>query len=374
MPTFPAVRASLKTLPGDIRRLAVTLSVALATGYAFLRVGVPAPFMMGSLLGVWLIGGAVRPLRDHLGVARWFHVPVMLVLGVLIGSNFTIATFGNASQWSVTMAAMIVATLLATGLGYWHLKVTRGYSRTMALLCTVPGGLTEVVVLARELVREDYVVALFHLIRITLVFLVTPLILAYLLGGGAVAESNATLEGLPSIMEMEPLAAITFALIAAVGYYAARAIRLPVPHLLGPALLSSALHISGQVDVARVQELVVLAQLVIGGAVGSRLAKVRFQGLLGYMRDGLANTLMILAVYLAAAFGLAGLLGIDTLLMWLAFVPGGVYEVTLLALLFGFDLAFVAFHHTTRVLLVYFGLGFLAARSEEDQDGGPGPR
>ena len=364
MPALPLTRATLKALPGEARRVVVTLFIALATGYAFLRVGMPAPFMMGSLLGVWFIGAAVRPLREQIGVARWFHIPVMLVLGVLIGSNFTIATIGNAAQWSVTMAAMIVATVIATGLGYLHLRASRGYSRQMAFLCTVPGGLTEVVVLARELVREDYAVALFHLIRITLVFLVTPLILAYLLGGGAVAASNATLEGLPGIMETEPLQAVAFVAIAGAGYYAAKLVRLPVPHLLGPALLSSALHISGVVEIPRVQELVVLAQLVIGGAVGSRLAKVRFQGLLGYMRDGLMNTMIVLAVYLFAAFGMAGLLGVDELLMWLAFVPGGVYEITLLALLFGFDLAFVAFHHTTRVLLVYFALAFVAARPE----------
>jgi uncharacterized membrane protein AbrB (regulator of aidB expression) len=47
--------------------------------------------------------------------------------------------------------------------------------------------------------------------------------------------------------------------------------------------------------------------------------------------------------------------------MLLAFVPGGLYEVTLLALIFGFDVAFVAFHHTIRVMLVFLGLPFVIA-------------
>ena len=47
----------------------------------------------------------------------------------------------------------------------------------------------------------------------------------------------------------------------------------------------------------------------------------------------------------------------------LAFIPGGLYEVTLLALIFGFDIAFVAFHHTVRVMMVFFGLPFIIAKT-----------
>ena len=48
--------------------------------------------------------------------------------------------------------------------------------------------------------------------------------------------------------------------------------------------------------------------------------------------------------------------GRDLLQIWLAFVPGGLYEVTLLALLFGFDIAFVAFHHTARIILIFLAM------------------
>ena len=72
----------------DIRRLAVTFTLALGCGWAFLHIGLPAPYLMGSMFGVWFTGGAIKPLRQHLGVARWFHIPVVLGLGVLIGANF----------------------------------------------------------------------------------------------------------------------------------------------------------------------------------------------------------------------------------------------------------------------------------------------
>ena len=37
-------------------------------------------------------------------------------------------------------------------------------------------------------------------------------------------------------------------------------------------------------------------------------------------------------------------------------MPGGLYEVTVLALILGFDVAFVAFHHTVRVVMIFMSM------------------
>ena len=70
----------------DIRKMAVTFCLAAVTGVLFLELEFPAPFLMGSLLGVWFTGRSIPLLRPNLGVARWFHIPVVLGLGVFIGS------------------------------------------------------------------------------------------------------------------------------------------------------------------------------------------------------------------------------------------------------------------------------------------------
>jgi membrane AbrB-like protein len=101
---------------------------------------------------------------------------------------------------------------------------------------------------------------------------------------------------------------------------------------------------------------------VIGGAVGARLAQVSFSEVLQYLRDGLINTILILAAYLTATLLMSSIMGVSFLEMWLAFVPGGLYEVTLLALIFGFDIAFVAFHHTVRIMMVFLTMPFIVSR------------
>ena len=92
----------------------------------------------------------------------------------------------------------------------------------------------EVIVISRDLVEKDYVVALFHLVRVALVFCSAPLILALMQGHDAVQASNATLLAMPSIVTLPPTTLLTFAAISIIALPVARFIRLPMPHLVGP--------------------------------------------------------------------------------------------------------------------------------------------
>jgi len=65
---------------------------------------------------------------------------------------------------------------------------------------------------------------------------------------------------------------------------------------------------------------------------------------------------LVIGVYLLIAFGISWFSDIALLNLVLSFIPGGFYEVTLLALLFGFDVAFVTIHHVIRILLIFFSL------------------
>jgi len=81
-----------------------------------------------------------------------------------------------------------------------------------------------------------------------------------------------------------------------------------------------------------------------------------------YFKDSLINTSIILVLYFLAALLVAYLLGTTVTEVWLAFVPGGIYEVTLLAVIFGFDIAFIAFHHTFRIILIFFTMPVIATK------------
>jgi membrane AbrB-like protein len=346
----------------DIRRLLVTSGIALSVGWLFLSLNFPAPFLMGSLFGVWICGAVVPSARRHLGVARWFHVPVILGLGVLMGENFRADILVNITQWWPTVSTMVITTIVVSLIGYVFLSRVRGYEPRLALLCCLPGGQAEAVALAREVVDKAYVVALFHLVRVVIVFVTMPLLMAFIEGKAATEASNLTLRSMPGLLDLPVAEIISFIAVGVGGYGLARLCRVPMAHLLGPMGLSALLHVMGVIDLPRIQEFVLLAQLAIGGGVGAQLARVPLREVFVYLRDASLNTMVILLAYLACAVAFTVFGGMDFLTIWLAFVPGGLYEVTLLALVFGFDVAFTAFHHTIRVMLIFFTMPTLATR------------
>jgi membrane AbrB-like protein len=251
---------------------------------------------------------------------------------------------------------MLIATIIATFVGYSYLTRLRGYDPALALFCSIPGGQAEVIVLSREFVEKDYVVALCHLVRVVFVFCSVPLVLALVTGEGAVGSSNAILSGLPSVFELSFVVIGQFVGLAVAGYLIARIIRAPVPFLIGPLLLSMGFHLTGVISIPRINEFVILAQVTIGGTVGARLGQVKAKVLAGYLRDAIVNVVLVISVFVAAAFLMASIIGMEYLDVMLAFVPGGLYEVTLLSLIFGFDVAFVAIHHGVRMLFILFTL------------------
>ena len=359
-----ALDPRLSTVLKDVAKLALTALFALSSGWVFSQFRLPVPYMLGSLIGVWVLGGLIRPAQPWLGVPRWFHIPVILGLGVIVGGAIGPGFIGSILIWWPTTLVVIVATTIATTIGFLVLWRLRRRPWLQALLSAVPGGQAEVSVIARDYVEKDYAVVLSHLVRVTFIFLSTPLILALVEGQAAVEQSYQAQDNLPGLFELPPRRIIEFLAMAFGSYALARLIRMPMPHLLGPMLVSLVLNALGWVETIRPNEFVLLAQVTIGGQIGARLSRVPFREVVSYLIDGLMVSVVTLSIYTGFAVAVAVMLDMRLLDAYIGFVPGGLYEVTLLSVLFGLDVAFVAFHNTLRVVLIYVGLPFVLARTK----------
>ena len=63
-------------------------------------------------------------LRPNLGVARWFHIPVVLGLGVFIGSYFKGDLIGRTITYAPTVIAMVIVTIIVTATSFFFLQVS----------------------------------------------------------------------------------------------------------------------------------------------------------------------------------------------------------------------------------------------------------
>ena len=152
--------------------------------------------------------------------------------------------------------------------------------------------------------------------------------------------------------EVAPGDLAVLAVTGALGWAVAHRLRLPSAPMIGPLFASVILHVADLSHSQPPRELVNLAQLVIGASVGCRFAGTPTREVLRALASGAGLT----AIMLGTAAGFAALVNLLTGAAMpaaiLAFSPGGLPEMTLMALALGVDVAFVATHHVVRILII----------------------
>jgi membrane AbrB-like protein len=139
---------------------------------------------------------------------------------------------------------------------------------------------------------------------------------------------------------------------ALVGAALARLARFPAWMLTGPMMASAGLHLAGLTAFRPPAELVVLAQVVTGASIGCRFRGLSWAQMAAMARPALGATAIMLVLSAGGAAMLAAGSDLPFGVLLLAFVPGGIAEMCLVALALGQDVAFVSTHHVVRVVMV----------------------
>jgi uncharacterized protein len=117
-------------------------------------------------------------------------------------------------------------------------------------------------------------------------------------------------------------------------------------------ILSAALHLTEVTKSAPPSELVILAQVILGTVLGCRFVGIRARALVPAMALSLGATLIMLGLAFGFALGLQRLTGQSADQLLLAYAPGGLTEMSLVAIALHAEVAFVAAHHVVRILMV----------------------
>ena len=321
-------------------RLAAALSIGGAGGALFAYLQLPLPWLLGALTATTIasMAGVRMAVPDRL------RQPMIAVLGLMLGTTFTPARVEAAVSWLPTLGALPVYVVVVGAAIWLYLWRFSGFDRATTFFAATPGGLSEMVALSAQLGGDQRTVSLIHGTRVLLIVLTIPLLAS--LYQPRVAPPALDLLAIA----WEPLLAL-FGL-GLIGYLIAARVRLPAATFVGPLLGSAIAHGTGMIAVQPPYLLMALAQLVIGTSVGVRFCGFGAARLAGAMLLGAGGTLLMLLITLAFGGALHQLTGQPLALLLLAFIPGGLVEMSLIALGLGADPAFVVTHHATRIFLV----------------------
>ena len=108
--------------------------------------------------------------------------------------------------------------------------------------------------------------------------------------------------------------------------------------------------------------MIAATQVVLGTGLGARFAGIGRDLLLRAGKAALANAAASLAIAFGFATALHGLTGEPVAAVFLAFAPGGLAEMSLIALSLQMSVIYVTAHHVVRIVLAVVVLQGIARR------------
>lgn len=330
-----------------MKQLCKALCLSVPAGALFCLLNVPLPWTLGPVAAVSLYS---------LKTKRRVYWPIkirnaaLVALGYAMGRPFTAETgYQIMEHLPLMLAATVVTVTAGVFVGYFTHKKT-GISLTTCLLGCVPGGLSQMVVLAEEMRDADQTaVTLMQTLRMLSVVFSVPFLTMHVFHDGdpllAEAAAHAQSAG--------PAEIGAYFAVAAAGAWIARSIKIPTPFLLGPILSTGAFILgTGMHAPALPGYAISVAQICVGTYIGSsiNLAKVKnYRGLTPCLIFGVA---FVLVVSLCAGFAVAQTTSVSLVTAFLSTAPGGLTEMGITALIVGADISTMTAYQLVRLLFI----------------------
>ena len=326
-----------------VRPTVTALAIGAVGGAVGAWIGLPLAWLLGAMLAT--LAASIAGVRASVPMA--LRQPVLVILGMFIGSSFSPGTVERIAEWPWTLAAVALLVPVSTWLAALYYARAAGFDATTAVFSAAPGGLSSMIVIGAGSGGDERLIALTQSLRVFLIVLLIPLAVDAFT---PISPSPVQADAVAVSDEFAQWLILVFGVAA--GIVVARLARMPSPYMTGAMFASAALHLTGASTVVPPEPLLWLALWVIGSAVGAQFGGFDVRTLLSIGRHAVIVALILIGLAAVVAVGLGAVLDLDILATLLAFVPGGVAEMCLIAVVFDADPAFVAVHHLLRISLI----------------------
>lgn len=346
------MRHAIRRLTDGIPPLTILATYALGGvgGLLAQMLGLPLAMLLGSMVTVAGLSALGFRVGGHpLSVPQRWRYVLVPVVGVAIGASFPPDFARQAMRWWVTMAALVAFIPVAQVLGYLVFARLGRLSPATAYFAAMPGGFIESLEMGEKSGADMPMLIMLQFLRLILCIVLIPIAFSVIEGHAVGSASGLAIGGVHP-----PLTAWDVAVMLALGaggWAIAHRLRFPAAVLSGPLLMSGLAHAAGLTDAVPPVWAVLVTQWVMGSSLGVRLAGfTRGQAGVALALSALNVGLMLL---LAAGIALALHDAVDEPVsaVILAFAPGGVSEMSLVALSLQLSAVYVTLHHLARIVL-----------------------
>jgi uncharacterized protein len=336
-----------ESVPQTLRRTTETLLIAAAGGFLFDLAKFPAGWIAGAMVFSAVAALAGRPLGLPQNLARTFFI----VLGMSIGAVATPQTVAGMATWPLSIAAVTVAMAAVTLGTVAYLKRVHGWDTLTAVFGGLPGGLSQVMVLAAEQGLDLRAIAIVQSMRVVILAVCVPagLGLFGLAGPARLPAGSVAIADAPWELVIMVGLSVTVALVLLKSGF-------PGGLIFGPMVVSGFLHGGDFIHITFPPWFANIAMVGLGSVAGSRFTGTPFRLMLSYLGAALGSFAVSIVITAVFALAVTMLLGLRISDVVVAYAPGSIDAMMILALALHLDPVFVGAHHLARVFTVTLAL------------------
>ena len=297
-----------------------------------------------------MLGVAIPALSGvTVDVPSWLRDIAFVCVGISMGTGVTPQTLALLPSWPITLLLVVASIPLIGGVLTLFLTRVAKWDGPTAMLASMPGALSYLIAVAPEAGADVPRVAIVQTMRVAILVAVIPFVAIVL------AEEVVSLPA-PPRASLDELLMVAAGGVG--GALLARLLGVPAGLMVGGLTASAALYGSGLVGGHPPQLFAIFGFVVMGSTIGARFSQTSWRDLQAVLWVSLASFAIGGSAAVSMAVLGAWLTGLPLLKLIVAFAPGGLEAMVVLAFAMDLDPAFVAAHHLARFLLIALTLPF----------------
>ncbi|WP_404451935.1 AbrB family transcriptional regulator [Virgibacillus necropolis] len=337
-----------------VKKIILTLLTATIGGALFKLIHIPVPWLLGPMVAV-LIGTNI--CKHRYVWPNSFRNSGMIIVGYTIGLSMTSSALQSMALQLPSMLLMtVLLLLLCSGIAYVVSKLSDSDYST-SLLGSIPGGLTQVVMLAEETKGINLaVVTVTQIIRLMMIVIVMPLLVLIPMfsQGGVEQTAEATIPASIQVSLFPNL--FIFAVVSIIFALIGAKIRFPTAFLLGPLIGTTMLQLFVLQGPQLPSVLISAAQLMIGTHVGLMLKIDQLHRKKRTIGLAVGSGMMLVVGSVMLSMILTKLHPITHATSLLSMAPGGMDQMGIIAHEIHANLSIVSGYQLFRLFFIFFAV------------------
>ncbi|WP_060532305.1 AbrB family transcriptional regulator [Paenibacillus bovis] len=334
-----------------------TLLLALLGGLLFKWLNLPVPWLLGPMILVFIGSRLFRGHRLQLAWPTAARDAGTIIVGYSLGLSLTVSTLSRIGQQLPSMIVMTVLLLLFSTATAYLISRWTGISFPTVLIGSIPGGLTQMVLLAQELKGIDLTVVTFlQVSRLMMIVIFVPLLIfSPLFGVDLNTVTEAMTHSSPGWSSLPPTIWL-FAIVCPVAAVIGKRFHFPTAYMLLPMLVTAVIQLMGIPGPALPASLLDAAQLMIGSSIGLMLHPEQLNRKLQMIILAVGSGVVLLIFACVMSVILIQWHQLTPATALLSMAPGGMDQMGIIAHEVNADIATVSCYQLFRTLLIFLAV------------------